>query len=135
MYRSTRRVRVLVIEDEPSLREALSELLMCEGYEPCLAVHGRDAIEQLESGARPDVIVSDLMMPVMDGWQLIRELQDHAAWRSIPIVILSACDNAKVLQNGAVAVLQKPMDVGCLLETLARAVGRKRSSSGTEEAS
>jgi CheY-like chemotaxis protein len=117
-------VRVLVIDDDPNVREALGELLRCEGYEPRLAIHGRDALEQLASGPHPDVIVTDLMMPVLDGWRLIRELHDHPAWRSIPVVVLSASENLKALENGTVAVLGKPADVGRLLDTVAYAARR-----------
>jgi len=124
MCDSTRPLRILVIDDDSAVRDAVRTLLASEGYEVSLAIHGRDALSRLRAGPRPDVILSDLVMPIMNGLQFIREIREHAQWRSIPIVVFSASAidgawNARAI--GAFAILMKPVDVNRLFETLSTA--------------
>ncbi len=81
---------ILVVEDDPDIRELLVDILQCEGFEAQSARHGKDALEQLEAGFLPDLILLDLMMPVMDGWTLQTLLAKSERWGTIPIIILSA---------------------------------------------
>jgi len=124
MCGSTRPLHILVIDDDSAVRDAVRGLLASESYEVNLAIDGRDALSRLQAGPRPDVILSDLMMPVMNGLQFIREIREHAQWRSIPVVVFSASAidgawNARAI--GAFAVLMKPVDVDRLLEMLSTA--------------
>jgi two-component system chemotaxis response regulator CheY len=121
MCGSIRPLRILVIDDDSAVRDAVRGLLASEGYEVSLAIHGRDALSRLQAGPRPDVILSDLVMPIMNGFQFIREIREHAQWRSIPVVVFSASANAEASNAraiGAFAVLRKLADVGRLFETL-----------------
>jgi len=122
--------RCLVIEDDPSLREAIGLVLEEEGYDAELAEHGRAALERLISGARPDVIVTDLMMPVMDGRHFIREVLARPDLRSIPLVVLTASVEAADLGDQVFAILHKPLDLESLYETVARAVKLARAPAG-----
>src|SRR4051794_9605743 len=81
--------RILLVEDCFSTREQVSMILGCLGYLVSTASNGEEALEKLRSHPRPDLILLDLMMPVMDGWDFRRKLTTEAAWASIPIVILS----------------------------------------------
>jgi len=111
--------RVLVVDDDASIRELLSTALEEDGYEVVPAANGQDALAVCERW-RPDVIVLDLMMPVMDGWTFAERLRERD---EIPIVVLSAATDlarhAKTI--GAAAVVGKPFDLDQLLPKVARA--------------
>jgi CheY-like chemotaxis protein len=111
--------RVLVVDDDASIRELLLTALEDDGYEVMTAVNGQDALAVCERW-RPDVIVLDLMMPVMDGWTFAKRLRERD---DIPIVVLSAATDlarhAKII--GAAAVIGKPFDLDQLLPKVARA--------------
>ena len=81
---------VLVVDDDQDLRDALRQLLEEEGYRVICAEHGQAALAHLRGGLTPDAILLDLWMPVMDGWQLRRELELDPALSRIPIVLLTA---------------------------------------------
>ena len=113
--------RVLVVDDDPDIRELLCAVLQDDGWEARPAVNGKAALAVLEHW-KPDLIVLDLMMPVMDGWTFADRMRER--WK-IPIVVLSAANNveAHARQLGAVAVVPKPFDIAQLLPTLQSAAG------------
>lgn len=110
--------RVLVVDDDPDIRELLVSVLSDDGYEAASARDGRDALEVLDRW-RADVILLDLMMPVMDGWTFAARMKEK--W-TIPIVVLSAATEVKkhAAQLGAVDVIPKPFDIETLLPLIAR---------------
>jgi CheY-like chemotaxis protein len=103
---------VLVVEDDAQIREMLRRILAKEGWLVSEAEHGRVALERVAEN-RPELILLDLMMPEMDGFQFIEELRKQEAWRSIPIIVVTAKDLTeedrlrlngyveKILQKGA----------------------------------
>ena len=111
--------RVLVVDDDPDIRELLFTALEDDGFEVVPAANGQEALAIIAT-FRPDVIVLDLMMPVMDGWQFARELR--ARDEDIPIVLLSAArdlrTHAKALS--AAEIIEKPFDLSELLPKIAR---------------
>ena len=90
-----RRRRILLIEDDAELREAMQETLALRGHEVVPAGNGRDALREMRL-ARPDLVILDLMMPVMDGWQFRAELKRDPALADVPIVVISGNDSATV---------------------------------------
>ncbi len=108
--------RILVVDDDAGIRDALATTLGDAGYEVVTAVDGRDALARLSP--RPALILVDLMMPELDGWELIGELQRTAPLADIPICVLSAI--ASHAPPEARAVLHKPVDLDELLATVAR---------------
>jgi CheY-like chemotaxis protein len=116
--------RVLEVEDDPDTREMVSGLLLSEGYEVVSAVHGQDAIEKMEGGFSPDVILLDLMMPVLNGFDVLRVLHRTPRWSSIPVVILSAKEGYDAVDLGTAAIIRKPFDPDVLLNTLRRLLSR-----------
>ena len=115
--------KVMVVDDDTDNREQLSELLDAQGYFAASAENGAAAIELLEGGLDPDLILTDLMMPVMSGWDLCEALKKTPRWRSIPVVVL--CGMA-VEQRGKLQVddaFEKPVNVSKLLQRVAELCG------------
>ena len=113
--------RVLVVEDDPVLLEALSGAIEAEGYEVRRARHGLDALGQLRSGRKPpDVILLDLMMPVMNGWQFRHAQRQDAELSRIPVVVVSAKTDSSQHAAWLEAddYIQKPIALHRLLETI-----------------
>jgi CheY-like chemotaxis protein len=113
----------MVVDDDTDNREQLTELLDAQGYFAASAENGAAAIELLESGLDPDLILTDLMMPVMSGWDFCEALKKTPRWRSIPVVVL--CGMA-VEQRGKLQVddaFEKPVNVSKLLQRVAELCG------------
>ena len=108
-----RKGRVLVVEDEDTIGQVLVETLADEGYDVRRAEHGCEALDILKSWV-PDLILLDLMMPVMDGWAF-REAQRQLGGgvAEVPIIILSAAreTSTRAIQLGAIAALSKPFEL------------------------
>ena len=104
--------RVLVVEDDGDIRRLLADLLAHEGYTVDQARQGNEALAAM-ARHRPDVIVLDLMMPVMDGWSFVETLRTRTSWSRTPIVVISAVPRLEVEgQRLGVAVwLPKPFDI------------------------
>jgi CheY-like chemotaxis protein len=111
---------VLVAEDDHEIREALEALLGEVGYRVIAAADGRQALELLRKYAGtsdfPSVLLLDLMMPVMNGWELLGELRKDPTIAKLPVVIVSAF--AEQAPRDVRAVLRKPVQVDVLLKTL-----------------
>ncbi len=119
---------ILVVEDDAPTREATVRLLERDGWQVRAAENGKRALEAIEREV-PSLILLDLMMPEMDGFQVVRELQRHATWRAIPVVVLTAKDvsaeERQQLSALVVDLLQKgPIDSGDLLRELRRVATR-----------
>jgi len=128
---------ILFIEDDRNIRDALGELLEEEGYRVVAAEDGRSALERLYAGARPDLIILDLRMPVMDGWEFRALQKADPALAEIPIVALSADGSAKAAAIDAHAYVRKPVTADALLAVVSKVFGevdRKRLRGRLEEA-
>jgi len=113
---------VLLVEDDVDVREAVTDTLEDAGYRVIAARHGQEALELLRNGGpRPCLILLDLMMPVMDGWQF-RDLQSKdPALADIPVVALSAHGGLHAL--GAADHLRKPVQLRALMDVVERFCG------------
>jgi CheY-like chemotaxis protein len=109
---------VLVIEDDQDTREMLGRFLELEGFNVETAANGRQALERLGSGIRASVIVLDLMMPVMDGWQFRLEQIRDASLSHIPVIVVSAAGRDRIDKIKAEAYLSKPVDLDELLQRI-----------------
>jgi CheY-like chemotaxis protein len=114
---------VLVVDDDPDILQTLALCLSTEGYGVLMASNGQEALDLLRR-EKPSVILLDLMMPVMDGWQFVNEI-DQRGWRNAPILILSA-DRAvqgHAHRLRADAFLAKPFDLDELLGKVSQLTG------------
>jgi CheY-like chemotaxis protein len=109
---------ILVIDDEPDIRDALVTVLASEGHDAVAAADGREALQLLREGLRPCLILLDLMMPVMNGWEFRVQQRDDPDLAAIPTVVVSAAGMDAIRAVRADAVLPKPIDVDRLLEIL-----------------
>ena len=116
-----RNLRVLLVEDAPFLRYAFSRLLRMQGYEVQEANDGRDALDCL-TRYRPDLVLTDLMMPIMGGIELISLIRANPDYEGMPVVAITADATAQAEQAardaGAVDVITKPIDLPALLDRL-----------------
>jgi CheY-like chemotaxis protein len=114
---------VLVVEDDTDLRESLSQALRDHGFAVTQAGNGQQALDLLHSGVRPGVILLDLMMPVLSGWQLREALRQDPALARIPQLVLSAfVDEAEqvVLELPPDDCIRKPFQLPILIDAIER---------------
>lgn len=110
--------RILIVEDERDAREALKEIMEIEGFTVSTAENGQQALEMLEKFGEPCLILLDLMMPIMNGWEFLEALdqQHNHVLATIPVVIVSAIADLSVAQQKyKCSVMKKPVNVQVLV--------------------
>lgn len=116
---------ILIVEDDTDIRETLQTYLELKGYEVTAASDGCEALEALDDGLQPSLILLDLMMPTMDGWEFRSRQLAEPEWANIPVVILTgahySAEEADSLQ--ALDILPKPVDIKRMLGHVSRCVG------------
>jgi CheY-like chemotaxis protein len=114
---------VLVVEDNPVTREGLTAILLRNGFSVTAVEDGLPALDLLDAGPRPDVILLDMMLPVLDGWHFLKRLRasPHA---SVPVVIVTGAVLTRewAEAQGCAGFLLKPIDEGELLTELRQAL-------------
>jgi CheY-like chemotaxis protein len=119
---------VLVVEDHQDSLRMLQQMLEHAGARVLPAAHGGEALERLETGPRPHVILSDLLMPVLDGVGLARHVQGDPRWGRIPILAVTALNGAadyiRTWAHGFAGHVTKPIDRDVLIEAVRRVTGR-----------
>jgi CheY-like chemotaxis protein len=109
--------KILIVEDDISIRELLTEILEDEGYLIYSAENGSEGLKSLEL-SMPDLIIMDVMMPVMDGYAFRQELMKKSNWNSIPILVMSAQDQGteKLASHGLTNFINKPLELNHFIE-------------------
>lgn len=108
--------RILVVDDDPNIRRMIVAALRRDGYSFLEAGNGKEALDLMRA-RHPDVVVLDLMMPVMSGWEVLQERELDPALKNIPVIIVSANrapEVASAVDKGICAFLPKPFDIGAL---------------------
>jgi len=114
---------LLIVEDDADIRELMKIFLEAEGYQVSLAADGLEALEQLQSGARPSLILLDLMMPRMDGEQFLSEMHSRRLSQTPVVIMAGHCAvQQRADQLKAVCCLTKPVELEELLNTVRRLV-------------
>jgi CheY-like chemotaxis protein len=111
---------VLVVDDDRAIRDALEEILTDEGYTVRVAADGREGLEICGAAPRPDVILLDLTMPVMDGYEFSLRKQENPALAAIPVCVMTAAGPSSPVPNTAAVVLRKPLDLDELIAVITR---------------
>ncbi len=112
---------ILVVEDDPGIRESVVDCLAFEGYAVEQAGNGEEALALLHRSAAPCLIVLDLVMPVMNGTQFLVELRDDPGLRDIPVVLMTAATpSAGMPMPRANGYLAKPFELDDLLDAIER---------------
>jgi CheY-like chemotaxis protein len=109
-------VRVLVVDDDPSIRRMMMAALRREGYTFIEAANGKEALDQMRQSP-PDVVILDLMMPIVSGWDVLRERAGDPQLQAIPVIVVSAnrtAELASAIDKGICAFLPKPFDITVL---------------------
>lgn len=119
--------RVFIAEDEPNILESLSFLLGREGWEVTSALDGNSALEQLNSGTLPDVVILDIMLPHRNGFDILRQLRAAPRTRDLPVIVLTAKgqekDRKTAEEIGANAFVTKPFSNKDVVEQVRRLAG------------
>jgi CheY-like chemotaxis protein len=118
--------RILVVDDEPSILEVLTDVLGGEGYEVLTAANGREGLERLDE-TRPDLVLLDWMMPHVDGRQMLTRMRAHPQHSTIPVLVMSAgrlsADERAIIPH----FLAKPFELETLLGLISRLLGPQAS--------
>jgi CheY-like chemotaxis protein len=112
----TNLLRVLVVDDDSNIRRMIVAALKRDGYAFLEAPNGRDALDLMRA-EHPDVVVLDLMMPILSGWDVLAERQRDADLMRIPVILISANRDPEIataVDKGICAFLPKPFDIGTL---------------------
>jgi CheY-like chemotaxis protein len=114
---------ILVVDDEFGIVDSLCEVLTDEGFSVRTAANGKDALRKMAE-QRPDLVLMDYMMPIMDGQETVNAMQEDAALRDVPVVMMSSVPRPNLPHGGALAgFLRKPFDLDVLLAEVARVLG------------
>jgi two-component system, cell cycle response regulator DivK len=120
--------KVLLVEDNEMNRDMLSRRLTRRGFEVVFAVNGKDGVD-LAKSEKPDIILMDMSLPVMDGWEATRYVKSDAATRAVPVIGLTAHamsgDREKALEAGCDDYDTKPVEFDRLIEKMERLLGAK----------
>lgn len=121
-YMNTEHGYLLVVEDDPDIRRLLDTTLTIKGYRVVTVANGRDGLNAIEK-ERPAIVITDIMMPKLDGFGLVHRLRINPETRDIPVVFITATyvtpDDVKfALRIGATRFIQKPVDLPAFLATI-----------------
>jgi CheY-like chemotaxis protein len=117
------RFPVLVVDDDPDICETLREVIEAEGFPVVSAANGRAALEALGMGLCPSLVVLDLMMPSMSGWELLAAIRAERRFADLPVAVISAA-GGRTPPPGATYFLRKPIDLDTLIDLVRDPRGR-----------
>ncbi len=115
--------RILLIEDDPGIRESIADCLAFEGYEVAGAANGEEGLRYLRSAPRPALIILDLIMPVMNGAQFLEHMRQDEGLANIPVVVMTAAMASGSYTVSADERLAKPFELADLLRVVQRFAG------------
>jgi CheY-like chemotaxis protein len=114
---------VLVVDDEVGIANLLSDVLSDEGHRVLVAVNGYEALKRAVE-ERPDLVITDFMMPLMDGAQLIKAMADHPDLRDVPVFLMSSAPEAAICDKclGYAIFIRKPFEIYGVIDLVTRAL-------------
>ncbi len=128
--------RVMIVDDDPTTVSLLNKLLLDVGFEVATAENGTEAWTRLSQGGLPDLIISDFLMPQMDGFSLFKEIKKNAETKNIPVLILTSRKNTEdsFLVSGVDCFHRKPVDTPVFLEDVKKLALRPKPAASTDDA-
>ena len=121
--------KIMVVDDEPDILTTVGQMLEMSGYEVIRAIDGKECLKKLnESTTNPDLIVLDIMMPDVSGWDVAAKIKENPEWRNIPIVFLTAKGDTMSIGMGGMAsedYIVKPFDVKDLIIRIQKILGKQ----------
>ena len=112
----------MVVDDDDDFREALEEVLLAEGFRVIAAANGEEALRHFRLGVMPNLVLLDLWMPHMDGWQLRRCMEDEPSLRDIPVVVMTAAHAPNAVGLRVREVISKPAPIFDIVSVVQRNV-------------
>jgi CheY-like chemotaxis protein len=124
--------RVLIVEDEFAIAEVLEMALTDDGYRVMIAANGRQGLECLAQDPPPDLVISDFMMPVLDGARFLHAMRETEAHRNIPCIIMSSAPEASVRRQieGYAGFIRKPFRLADMVQLVEGVLGTQGSAGG-----
>jgi CheY-like chemotaxis protein len=121
---------LLIVEDEYAIAELLEMVLTDGGYRVMIAANGRQGLERLAQDAPPDLVISDFMMPVLDGARFLHAMRETEAHRNIPCIIMSSVPEASVRRHidGYAGFIRKPFMLTDMVQLVARVLDTERQA-------
>ena len=122
---------ILIVDDDPAIRDVVSDILEMSDYCVKTACNGAEALDNIRVD-RPAAVLLDLMMPVMDGWEFLREYKGEPSAAPVPVVVMSAAQDASQVADtmGAEAFLAKPFEIETILAIVSRVATHASHPSG-----
>ena len=117
---------ILIVEDDEVIRDLLKEALEMEGYRTRTAANGQEALQVLHGVLSPCLILLDLMMPVMNGWQFLESKKTDDTLKPIPVVVMTAATNGKLRSLDTEGLMRKPIDLNVLTNWVERFCGQNK---------
>ena len=126
---------ILVVDDEYDIISCLEMVLTMEGYEVHSAFQGKEALDALKSIPKPDLIISDVMMPLLDGYGFLNALKANPDYRDIPVILMSAAqlDETRLVPGSWTLFVRKPFDLSRLLVQIAAVLASRIGLKGGHE--
>ncbi|MGH8337706.1 MAG: response regulator [Gammaproteobacteria bacterium] len=116
---------ILVVDDDEAVLEALADLLAVSGYEVARANNGARALDYMRNNPPPALVIHDLVMPVMDGWRLQKEMKKDSTMAQLPVVVMSALADPDGID--AAAILLKPFNIMQFLDIVGKLTGHAQA--------
>jgi CheY-like chemotaxis protein len=123
---------VLIVEDEFAIAELLEMVLTDEGYRVVTAANGRQGLQRLAEGLRPDLIITDYMMPILDGAELLRAMRESKAQYDIPYIVMSSMPEVNVRERmgDCAAFVRKPFSLRAMVQLVETILDARQSKHG-----
>lgn len=106
--------RVMIVDDDPDVLVSVKQILEADGYKVYTFDNGHDCLRELDKGKKPTLIILDVMMPLMSGWEIHRRLGENSRWRKIPVVFLTGRTNEtaeEMYERYGITRIKKPFSI------------------------
>ena len=110
----TNQKKIMIVDDDPDILFTVKHILEADGYKVFTFENGWDMLRELDKGKKPSLIILDIMMPVISGWELHRKLGENPRWKKIPVVFLTARDTEtarQMCERYGIIRIKKPFDI------------------------